>query len=98
MAGEITVTSKELLARQQEWTAMLITAREEFLGAVMETEKLSRHFAGEPVEKLQKEFIALGREQTQAFRRLQAHIGKLGEIAAIYEEAERNNTNVTADN
>ena len=96
MAEKITVTSKELLVKEQDWKAMLSKAWEEFQAAV--TEKFSRHFSGEPVRKLQKEFVSLGREQSEAFRRLKIHIGKLGEIAAVYEEAERKNTNVTADN
>ena len=98
MVEKITVTSKELLVKEQDWKAMLSKAWEEFQAAVMETEKFSRHFSGEPVRKLQKEFVSLGREQSEAFRRLKTHIGKLGEIAAVYEEAERKNTNVTADN
>ena len=59
MAEKITVTSKELLVKEQDWKAMLSKAWEEFQAAVMETEKFSRHFSGEPVRKLQKEFVSL---------------------------------------
>ena len=98
MAEKITVTSQELLRRQEEWTAILKQAQESFLAVVSGTEKLPQHFDGNPVRKLQREFISLGKEGMEAFGKLKAHIDKLGGIAAVYEEAERRNTDVTADN
>ena len=85
MAEKITVTSKELLVKEQDWKAMLSKAWEDFQAAVMETEKFSRHFSGEPVRKLQKEFVSLGSEQSETILIMKSNIGKLGEISDVYE-------------
>ncbi len=95
MAERILVTSQYLLEKQGEWKALSGKAWESFLEAVADTQRLSRHFDGKPVSRLQKEFISLGKDAAAAFGRMEVHLGKLGEIGAVYEEAERSNVNVT---
>lgn len=98
MAEKITVTSQDLLKSKEEWTVMLEQAREDFLTAVLDSEKLVQYFDGNPVRKLQREYVSIGKEGMEAFRRLKSHIEKLGEIAVIYENAERGNVDVTTNN
>lgn len=97
MAEKITVTSQDLLKRQEEWLAALEKAREDYLAAVLDSQKLVQFFDGNPVRKLQREFVSMGEEAAEAFRRLKIHIEKLGEIAAVYEAAERGNVDVATN-
>lgn len=97
MAEKITVTSQYLLDKQEEWTVIYMQAQENFLAAVMDTEKIPQHFWGNPVRELQKKFLSVGKEGKEAFGRMNTHLGKLGEIASVYENAERSNVNVTAN-
>lgn len=97
MAEKITVTSQDLLKEREEWLAVLEKARKDYLAAVLDSKKLVQFFDGNPVRKLQKEFVSAGEEGTKAFRRLKLHIEKLGEIAAVYEEAERGNVDVATN-
>lgn len=98
MGEKIRVTPRDLLKKQDEWTAVLEQARESFLAAVLDSEKLLQHFDGSPVRKLQREYVSLGKEGMEAFGRFKTHIEKLGGIAAVYRETERGNVDVAADN
>lgn len=48
------------------------------------------------MRRLREQFIALGKEGEDAIEELKAHLMRLSEIAAIYERAERSNTDVSA--
>lgn len=98
MAEKITVRSEALRQRQQEWLSFTDSAREAFTEVTVNAQNLSGIFEGNPVRVLQREFAALGEEGTAAFKALSAQVARLSEIAAVYEAAERSNTDVTADN
>ena len=61
-----------------------------------QTRELNAFFEGGPVRRLREQFIALGKEGEDAIEELKAHLMRLSEIAAIYERAERSNTDVSA--
>lgn len=95
MAEKIKVTPQDLRKRQEDWMAILEEVNAGLLALGSDWAKLPRCFEGNPVKKAQKEFVYRQKEGTEALERLKRHLKKLGEIATIYEEAERGNLHVT---
>ena len=95
-ADFIIVTPGALPGWQQGWLSLAGKAQENLLGVAAQTRELNAFFEGGPVRRLREQFIALGKEGEDAIEELKAHLMGLSEIAAIYERAERSNTDVSA--
>ncbi|MDE6204301.1 MAG: hypothetical protein K2O16_00640 [Lachnospiraceae bacterium] len=98
MAEEILVTPRYLKGKEKEWTELVKKSRTSFLGAAEHVQVLTQSFDGRPVKELAKRFALRKEEGIAAFRAFENHIGKLGQIAEVYEQAERDNRNVTTEN
>ena len=98
MAEEILVTPRYLKGKEKEWTELVKRARNDFLTAADHVRVLTQGFDGRPVKELDKRFALWEEEGIIAFRAFENHIGKLGQIAEVYEQAERENRNVTTEN
>ncbi len=98
MAEKILVTPRYLKGKEEEWADLAVKARKDFLSAAEHVQVLTQSFDGSPVKELVKRFACRKEEGIAAFRAFENHIRKLGQIAEIYEQAERENRNVTTEN
>lgn len=98
MAEKIAVITDKIKIKREEWLRDLGKVEECFVEAGDLLNKLDAYFMGKPVEIIKEKTFKVQEEGTVVLAGVKVHIEKLGEIAAIYDQAERSNSNVTTDN
>lgn len=98
MAEKIAVTTDKLKINQQEWLKEFEKLEESFLETGDLLNKLEQFFIGKPVEAIREKGLKEQEEGVTVLAQLKAHLIKIEEITAIYDQAERSNRNVTTDN
>ncbi len=93
MAEKIAVVTDKFKIKGEEWRRDMGKAKECLSETGDLLNKLDMYFAGNPVETIKEKALKVQEEEAAAFARVRAHIEKLGEIAAVYEQAERGNLN-----
>ena len=93
----IRVTTQLLKERQKGWLDAARQAKCAFRSAEDIAGKLEDCFFGQVSGILKTDFMAVGSKGEKAFALLCRHLEKAGIIAMVYEEAERRNTGVIAD-
>ena len=97
MAERITITTEELRKKQEKWLQFLKNTKsclEELEGLF---DRLDNTFWGNPVAAVKTDSLKKLEEERRGFVQLEAHLGKLTEIAAIYEQAEGSSQDVTVN-
>ena len=97
MAEKIVITTDELKKKQEKWMQLLKNTKnylEELEGLFG---KLEESFLGKPVTAIKAGSLKKLEEEGSVLAQLGTHLEKLTEIAAIYEQAEGSNRNVTVD-
>ncbi len=97
MEGNIKVTTEKIKETEELLLSMADQAISGLKAAGQEVEGVRGSFASEAVSLLERTFDAFAKEGQARFKEIMAHVGKLREIAFIYEEAEKANELVTAD-
>lgn len=98
LTENIRVTTQLLKERQGEWMDAARQAKSAFGEAADTAGKLEDCFFGQAIGGLKADFLTAESEGEKAFALLCRHLEKAGMIAEVYEEAERRNTGVIADN
>lgn len=98
MAEQITVITDKLKLKQEEWLKNLGQIEKSFVEIGDLLNNLAQSFMGKPVEAIRAKTFKGQEEGMVVLARVKVHLEKLGEIAAVYEQAERSNVNVTTDN
>ena len=98
MEGNIKVTTEKIKETEELLLSMADLAISGLQAARKEVEGVRGSFASGAVSLLERTFDSFAKEGQARFKEIMAHIGKLCEIAVIYEEAEKANELVTADN
>lgn len=91
MKESILVTTEYLTQKEEEWKALLEKAEKTFLEVAGSAELLKTVFYGKPVLALEKKLLAQGKGGERAFGMLINHVCRLGDIALVYDKAERRN-------
>ena len=97
LTENIRVTTQLLKERQKGWLDAARQAKCAFGSAEDIAAKLEDCFFGQASGSLKKDFMAVGSEGEKVFALLCRHLEKADLIATVYEEAERRNTGVIAD-
>lgn len=97
MAEKIAVTTEELKKRQEEWLEEFEKLKACFVETGDLFHKLEQFFMGKPVEAVRRKGLKEQEEGMAALAQLKAHLEKMEEIAAVYEQAERSSVNVATD-
>lgn len=96
MGRSIKVTTEKVKAKGEELFGMGEQAKTRLQAAEKEIEQIERCFQAVATRQLIKAFGEAAIEGTNQISALKAHLGKLQEIAIVYEEAEKENELVTA--
>lgn len=98
MAEKIAVITGKLKKNQEEWLKEFGKLEESFLEIGDLLNKLEQFFMGKSVEAIREKGLKEQEEGVNVLAKMKAHLIKIEEIAAIYDQAERSNRNVTTDN
>lgn len=96
--GENILVKTEYLKEKEEWKDLLIKAQRAYQEAGQRAEKLEECFCCKETAIIRKNISTWKEEGVDAFGRFMRHIDKLRSMALLYEEAERDNVNVTLPN
>lgn len=94
MPDFIQVSTQVLHKKEEEWQSLCSRIEGAFQAGIGELKKAEENFLSEPVLEIMRASDKVLTEGEQIFGGLGRHIGKLSEIAAVYEAAEGENKNV----
>lgn len=94
MTDYIQVSTEVLKEKEGEWLGVCSRIQSSFQGGMAELKKMEQIFRARPLLEVWQIADGLLTEGEQVLAGLSRHIGKLSEIAVIYETAERENQNV----
>lgn len=97
MKEKIRVSTGKIREKGSEWEETVRQAEADMQNAREEMGQMDKVFHCEAVSQLRRAFDQLAGEGEQRIRELSFHVEKLQEIAGNYEEAEKENELVTAD-
>ena len=97
MGRSIKVTTEKVKAKGEELLGMGEQVKTRLQAVEEEIGQIEGCFQAAAARQLIKAFEEAAIEGTRQISALKAHLGKLQEIAIVYEEAEKENELVTAD-
>ncbi len=98
MGNRIRVTTEGMIQKKEEWE-VLLKKEEKIFGEMEEgIKELEPIFAGKPVTMQKKRFMAQSEKGKAVLAGLREHVERLGDIALVYEKAERGNHDTITEN